>query len=182
MEENYESLEPKTYSTGSTNPPKKSGCLFAFLLMAAIFFIGIFSVLGAFNFRLWRRIEISAPNETVSIVVSVPLEEIAPAQAAKICVGNPLGITAESIPLAYQMYYNLPNGLHITYVEPGSAADEVGIEEGDILLRVENTSVTSNSELESALYSYVPGDTVKLIIYRNGMQYSVSVTLGEAHG
>ena len=175
MEENYESLEPRTYRTGSTNPPKKSGCLFAFLLMAAIFFIGIFSVLGAFNFRLWRCIEISAPNETVSIVVSVPLDETAPAQAAKVCVGNPLGISVESIPLAYQMYYNLPNGLHITYVEPGSAADVAGLLVGDILLSVENIPVTSGDELDTALSSCVPGDSIQLLIYRNGSQISVTV-------
>ena len=167
--------EHETYRTGSTNPPKKSGCLFAFLLMAAIFFIGIFSVLGAFNFRLWRRIEISAPNETVSIVVSDPLEDTIPAQAAKICEGNPLGITVESISLVYQMYYNLPNGLHITYIEPGSVADRAGIELGDILLSVENVPVTSNDELENALCSYTLGDTIQLVIYRNGQQVSIHV-------
>ena len=84
--------------------------------------------------------------------------------------------------MVYQMYYRLPNGLLINSVEPGSAADAVGIEEGDILLRMDNTSVTTPQELESAIYKYAPGDTVKLIIYRSGRQYSVTVTLGEAHG
>jgi len=408
MEENFESLEPRTYSTGTTKPPKKSGCLIAFILVVAIFFIGIFSVMGLFNFRLLRRIEITNPNETVSIVVTGPQDETTPLQtdgtaeemgigvtdspisyenipqegslslqdiyekvidsvvsiictgpggsstgtgvilstegyvvtnahvvegAGKIqvlltdgreieatligadsisdlavlhiqadnlfaaqlgdssvlrvgdvvvAIGDPLGvalrgtmtdgivsainrnvtvggrvmnliqtnaainsgnsggpllncygqvigintmkigdsvsaagveglgfaipsatvsnivnqllqqgyvsgrpalgITGESISLVYQMYYRLPNGLLITAVEPGGAADTAGIQEGDVLLRVDTVSVTGPQELETALYQYASGDTVKLIIYRRGKQYAVTVTLDEYHG
>ena len=402
MYENYEPLEPRTYRTGSTRPPKKRGCLFAFILIVLIFTIGIISCLGLINIRLWRNIDVSAPSETLSIVVSDPeyettaaisenlpiaiddsaisyenipqegglsLQEIytkvidsvvsiscsipggsatgtgviistdgyvvtnahvvegarqiqvlltdgraleatligadaitdlavleiqadnlVAAQLgdssvlrvgdAVVAIGDPLGITfrgtmtdgivsainrdvmvdgrvmnliqtnaalnsgnsggplincygqvigintmkigdyysaagvegigfaipsatvshivnqllqqgyvsgrpylgisGESISLVYQMYYRLPNGLHITYVESGSPAEAAGIKTGDILMRVEKTTVTSNEELETALYSYSPGDTVKLMIYRNGKQYSVTVTLSEA--
>ncbi len=177
MEEHFEPLESRTYSTGSTKPPKKSGCLIAFLLMVAIFFIGIISSMGLMNFSLLRRIEISDPNETVSIVVYDPTESIDPAQTAKAGITNSLGITGESIPLVYQMYYQLPNGLMITAVEPGSAADSAGIGPGDILLAVENVPITGPQELETALFDLSAGDTVKLTVYRNGNQNSVSVTL-----
>ena len=404
MEEYFEPIEPRTYRTGSTKPPKKSGCLFAGILIFLIFAIGIISCLGLINIRLWRNIDVSEPNETVSIVVSDPEDEeqqptaisenpsigiadspisyenipqegslslqdiyekvidavvsiscnlpggsstgtgvilstdgyivtnahvvedarsiqvlltdgrtfdatligadrisdlavleikadnLVAAQLGDssvlrvgdvvVAIGDPLGIafrgtmtdgivsainrnvtvdgrimnliqtnaalnsgnsggplincygqvigintmkigdsvssagveglgfaipsatvshivnqlleqgyvpgrpslgiSGESISRVYQMYYRLPNGLLINYVEPGSSADQVGIEIGDVLLRVNNTSVSSNDELESALYSYAPGDTVNLVIYRNGKQYSVSVTLGEA--
>ena len=402
MYENYEPLEPRTYRTGSTRPPKKRGCLFAFILIVLIFTIGIISCLGLINIRLWRNIDVSAPSETLSIVVSDPEYETTAATGedlpiaiddsaisyenipqegglslqeiytkvidsvvsiscripggsatgtgviistdgyvvtnahvvegarqiqvlltdgraleatligadaitdlavleiqadnlvaaqlgdssvlrvgdAVVAIGDPLGITfrgtmtdgivsainrdvmvdgrvmnliqtnaalnsgnsggplincygqvigintmkigdaysaagvegigfaipsatvshivnqllqqgyvsgrpslgisGESISLVYQMYYRLPNGLHITYVESGSPAEAAGIKTGDILMRVEKTTVTSNEELETALYSYSPGDTVKLMIYRNGKQYSVTVTLSEA--
>lgn len=179
--EHYEPQESGTYRTGSTNPPKKSGCLFAFILIILIFTIGIISSLGLVNIRLWRNIDVSDPNETVSIVVSGPEEEDAP-QTVKICIGDPLGIQAESISILYQMYYNLPNGLHITYITPDSPADQAGLAVGDILLRVDNIPVTSTDELNSALNSYAPGDEVTLTVYRSGKEYSVSVTLGEAHG
>ena len=181
MEENFEPLESRTYSTGSTKPPKKSGCLIAALLMLAIFFIGIVSSLGLINFRLLRRIEITNPNETESILVSDPEEAEADSAVKTAEIPNPLGLSGESIPLIYQMYYQLPNGLLITHVAPGSCADAVGIEEGDILLQVENQGITGIQELDTALSAYVPGDTVKLLIYRQGKQYSVSVTLGEYH-
>ena len=114
------------------------------------------------------------PSATVSHIVNQLLQQ-------GYVSGRPyLGISGESISLVYQMYYRLPNGLHITYVESGSPAEAAGIKTGDILMRVEKTTVTSNEELETALYSYSPGDTVKLMIYRNGKQYSVTVTLSEA--
>lgn len=178
--EHYEPQESGTYRTGSTNPPKKSGCLLAFILIFLIFSIGIVSSLGLVNIRLWRNIDVSEPNETVSIVVSDPVED-AP-QTVKVCIGDPLGIQVESISLLYQMYYDLPNGLHITYVEPGSPADQAGLTVGDILLRVENVSVTSTDELEKALYAFDPGATVQLTIHRGSDQISVSVTLGEIPG
>ena len=178
--EHYEPQESGTYRTGSTNPPKKSGCLFAFILILLIFTIGIVSSLGLVNIRLWRNIDVSEPNETVSIVVSDPVEDTP--QTAKICIGDPLGIQVESISLLYQMYYDLPNGLHITYVEPGGPADKAGLTVGDILLRVEDISVTGTEELENALCSFTPGDTIQLTIYRESEQISVSVTLGEIPG
>lgn len=178
MEEHFEPLEPRTYRTGSTKPPKKSGCLLAFILMVAIFTIGIISCLGLFNFRLLRHIEISDPNETVSIVVTGPKEDKTAGQPAVASQEPFLGISGESVSLVYQMYYHLPNGLLITAVEPGSAADAAGIKNGDVLIQVGNTPVAGPQELETALSSYVSGDTVALILYRNGKQYSVAVTLG----
>ena len=408
MEENFEPLEPRTYRTGSTNPPKKAGCLFAFILMLLIFSVGIISSLGLFNIRLLRRIDISDPNETVSIVVSDPEEDtcaetqlqiacdpsvdisdspisyenipqegslslqdiyekvidavvsiscsvpggntsgtgvilsqdgfivtnahvvedatriqvlltdgrsleasligadkisdlavleiqadnLVSAQLGDssvlrvgdvvVAIGDPLGIelrgtmtdgivsainrdvtvdgrvmnliqtnaalnsgnsggpllncygqvigintvkigdtfsaagveglgfaipsatvehivnqllqqgyvsgrpslgiTGDRISMIYQMYYHLPNGLHITNVAPDSAAAKAGIQTGDILLRLDGVSITGSEDLENALYAYTAGDTVTLIIYRNGKQYSVSVTLEEARG
>ena len=107
MEEHFEPLEPRTYRTGSTKPPKKSGCLLAFILMVAIFTIGIISCLGLFNFRLLRHIEISDPNETVSIVVTGPKEDKAVGQTAVASQEPSLGISGESVSLVYQMYYQL---------------------------------------------------------------------------
>lgn len=407
MQEHFEPLEPITYRTGSTNPPKKSGCLFPFLLMLAIFSLGIVSCLGLFNIRLWRNIDVSDPNETVSIVVSDPIDETVADEVSKaaqepnigisdsdisyenipqegslslqaiyekvidsvvsisctlpggsatgsgvilseegyvvtnahvvegakeiqvlltdgrtldasligadkisdlavleitadnlvaaqlgdssvlrvgdvvVAIGDPLGvalrgtmtdgivsainrdvtvdgrvmnliqtnaalnsgnsggpllncygqvigintmkigdtvsaagveglgfaipsttvshivnqllqqgyvsgrpflgISGEQVSLLYQMYYHLPSGLQITYVEPNSSADIAGLKTGDILLRFGDTKITNSDDLESALYAYSPGDTVDLVVFRGSRNYSVSVTLGEAH-
>ena len=94
--------------------------------------------------------------------------------------GRPdLGITGERVSSFYQLYYRLPQGLYITEVREDSAAHSAGIEVGDILMAIDDTSITSSDALKTVLYGYVPGDTVTAIIYRGGRQYSVAITLGE---
>ena len=97
--------------------------------------------------------------------------------------GRPtLGIKGEALSSFYQYYYRLPAGLYVTQVEPGSDAHRVGIEEGDLLLSIGGTRITSYDELRSAIYSYQVGDTVEVVIYRSGQQYLVELTLSEAKG
>jgi len=95
--------------------------------------------------------------------------------------GRPtLGITGESVSSFLQRRYRLPAGLFITEVTPGGPADEAYIEYGDILISVDGTRITDMENLNSVLYAYSTGDTVELIIYRSGLQYTLDLTLGEA--
>ena len=97
--------------------------------------------------------------------------------------GRPsLGLEGETISGVYQYYYRMPPGLYITWVQPGSSAAEQGIEDGDILLSINDKSVTSMDDLRSAIYEYEVGQTVEAVIYRAGQRYLVELTLGEAHG
>ena len=92
------------------------------------------------------------------------------------------GFSGQTISNIEQAWYRLPAGVLITQVEDGSAAEKAGITEGDVLLSVDETRVTNTQTLESLLYSYQAGDTVTVILYRGGKQYSVALTLGEADG
>ena len=97
--------------------------------------------------------------------------------------GRPsLGITGESVPIAYQRFYGMPGGLYITGVEEDSAADEMGIEPGDILVSIDEVNITDGDVLSTALYAYKAGDKVELIVYRAGRYYSLELTLNEATG
>lgn len=97
--------------------------------------------------------------------------------------GRPyLGISGEGISEFYQFYYRLPRGLYITEVDEKSSAAEVGLESGDILMSIDDTSITSSHVLETLLYGYVPGDTIQAVVYRAGRQYKVTLTVGEAKG
>ncbi|MBP3673372.1 MAG: trypsin-like peptidase domain-containing protein [Oscillospiraceae bacterium] len=97
--------------------------------------------------------------------------------------GRPtLGITGESVSNFYQRYYRLPAGLYITEVEEGCGADEVGIQPGDILISIDGTQISSSDDLNTILYNHAVGDTVNVIIYRSGRQYTVDLTLTESKG
>ena len=116
------------------------------------------------------------PSATVTDIVNQIIEQ-------GYVSGRPtLGITGESISNLYHFYYRLPKGLYITAVDAGSSADQVGIEEGDILLSIDGTDISSPDALKAQLYNYEPGDQVQAVIYRSGQQYAVTLTVGEANG
>ena len=97
--------------------------------------------------------------------------------------GRPtLGLTGESLSTFYQHYYRLPAGLYITDVEYGSDAYKKGVEDGDILLSINDIRVTSLDEMKAAIADFEVGQTVEVIIYRGGQQYLLELVLAEDKG
>ena len=95
--------------------------------------------------------------------------------------GRPtIGITGQDISSFDQLYYRLPQGIYITQVDASSDAAAKGITPGDILLQFDGVRITDSNSLKNALYSHNAGDTVTVVIYRSGTQYSVEITLDEA--
>lgn len=96
--------------------------------------------------------------------------------------GRPkIGIAGQNLPLYYRQRYKIPNGLLITQVEQGSAAEKAGIQVGDILLQLDGVHITEAEDVESVLYAHEIGDTLNAVLYRykNTTRYEVTITLGE---
>ena len=97
--------------------------------------------------------------------------------------GRPgLGITVQQLSTLDRLYYNIPQGLYITEVQPGSSAAEAGIQPGDVLLSIDDTATATAEGLQQLLYSHKAGDVVTVHIYRGGTRYKAVLTLDEAHG
>lgn len=97
--------------------------------------------------------------------------------------GRPdIGLHGDTLSTFYQHYYRLPAGLYVTDVEIGSDAHKKGIEQGDIIISVDDTRITSMDELKSYLYNCEVGQNVNVIVYRSGQQYKVQLTLHEDKG
>ena len=95
--------------------------------------------------------------------------------------GRPdLGINGTALSSFYQYYYRLPAGVYINEVDEGSDAQMKGILPKDILLSVAGQRVTSMEDVQTVLYAHEAGETVEVIIYRNGQQYRVDLTLAES--
>ncbi len=65
-------------------------------------------------------------------------------------------------------------------ITPGSAADEAEIQEGDILLSLGGTEITSDTDLGSIIREHDVGDTISMTILRDGERQQVEVTLQQA--
>lgn len=63
----------------------------------------------------------------------------------------------------------IKKGVCVTGVEPDSPADRAGLREGDVLVIVENDSITSTSSERVALDRVAVGDSVSLVVNRKGV-------------
>ena len=61
----------------------------------------------------------------------------------------------------------------------GSAAEQAGIQSGDLILKLEEEQITSGDSLSSAISAYKPGDKATITIQRDGKEMTVEVTFGE---
>jgi S1-C subfamily serine protease len=70
-------------------------------------------------------------------------------------------------------------GALVEEVSPGTAADEAGLEPGDLVISIEGAPVQSGGDLAAQIQTHQPGDDVDLQVVRDGEQTTVTVTLGE---
>ncbi len=95
-----------------------------------------------------------------------------------------LGISARDISSDMSSAYGIPEGIYVTSVASGSAAEKVGITEQSVITKFDGVSVSTVSALESRLEYYAAGETVEVTLQVNtGSGYTektVSVTLGSA--
>lgn len=73
----------------------------------------------------------------------------------------------------------LPNhaGVLIEKVIEKSAGEDAGLQPGDVILKIDQTLITSNTELHEKIGSKRPGDNIKVEFYRNGKTYQTEVRL-----
>lgn len=72
------------------------------------------------------------------------------------------------------------DGAKIKNVEKGSAADNAGLKEGDIITKIGSKKISDPDDLATAVASYKPKEEVNIHYTRNGKSDEVKATLGEA--
>jgi putative serine protease PepD len=71
-------------------------------------------------------------------------------------------------------------GALVRGITSGGAADQAGLQQGDVVTAVNGTAIKTGSELAGAIASHQPGESVTLTVTRDGQSRQVSVTLGTA--
>lgn len=91
-----------------------------------------------------------------------------------------LGITAQTINASQaKMYDNLlREGVYVRSVEKNGPADAAGVKEGDIIVKLNETVITSMADLTAAKKSFHAGDTAVLTVYRDGSEQALNITFG----
>ena len=93
-----------------------------------------------------------------------------------------LGISWQAISPYLARRYRLPVewGVYITGVEPGSPADQAGLQVGDIIVQIGETQLDETHSYINALFQFQPGDQVLLKLVCDGESMELQVVLGES--
>jgi len=95
-----------------------------------------------------------------------------------------LGVQLQTITDEARTYYGMPEGAYVYNVFEGSGAYEAGIRKGDVITKLEGTTIYSNSSAREILQYYRQGEevTVKYSRMENGeyVSHEVTVVLGGA--
>jgi hypothetical protein len=70
------------------------------------------------------------------------------------------------------------DGVRLGSIVPGSAAEQAGLLAGDVLVRLDETGLQGFSDLRALLERHRPGETVRLVYLRDGLDHATSITLG----
>ena len=94
-----------------------------------------------------------------------------------------LGIVGVDVTSDVAKTYNMPTGVYVAQVMEGAAAEQAGIQKGDIITKFDGKDVTSMEKLSYNMQYYAAGTTVYVVIERssNGQyeEQTISVTLGK---
>ena len=80
-----------------------------------------------------------------------------------------LGVTTEKV----------DDGVKITDISKGSAAEKTGLKEGDVITKVGSKKITNPEELMNAVTTYKPKEDVTISYKRDGKAADTKATLGE---
>ncbi len=95
-----------------------------------------------------------------------------------------IGINISNIDQKLLQEDKLPTteGAYVRGLLDGGAAQDAGIQEGDIITGVEGRAITNVTQLQEQIGKYRPGDEVKLSLLRQNKTEDVNVTLRDRNG
>ncbi len=93
-----------------------------------------------------------------------------------------LGVSYNDVDPEMAAAFHLPvaEGVVVSEVLDGSPSGKAGVRKGDIITRIEDTTVTSGGDLRRVLRGRRPGETVRLALRRGAEAKNVSVLLAAA--
>jgi len=108
-----------------------------------------------------------------------PEEAAPPERQPEEQTSRKLGVNIQTLTpdLAEQLGYKNAKGVVITDVEPGSPADEAGLQRGDLIQEVNRKEVQTIQDFEKQLRGLKSGDAVALLVRRGANTFFIAVNM-----
>lgn len=138
---------------------------------------------GAVNFEGAARISELTARVTAVLAAGRVTPKYARAAAAPAMEGDSRGYGAYlgTIP-DYSATEATSGGVKLSDVRPGGPADKAGIRGGDVLVEMAGTRIENLYDMTYALQDHKPGETIEVVVLRNGKRLTLRATLGSRGG
>ena len=81
--------------------------------------------------------------------------------------------------IANYLGYDGKDGIVVTQVVPGSPADKVGLQQGDVIVEINHAKVKEPADVANTVSKLKTGDKVTLLVWRKGALTPYDVTLAD---
>ncbi|MCB1671398.1 MAG: Do family serine endopeptidase [Gammaproteobacteria bacterium] len=117
-----------------------------------------------------------------SIPSNVALNVVEQLREAGIVQRGLLGVQIKEVTYALAESFDLdrPQGAFVDLVSPGSPAEAAGIQIEDIILSFNGQEIINSTDLPFFVGQNRPGTQSEVLVYRNGRQLALNVTLGSS--
>jgi Trypsin-like serine proteases, typically periplasmic, contain C-terminal PDZ domain len=75
---------------------------------------------------------------------------------------------------------NSMNGVYIVEVSKGSAAEEAGLKQGDVIIAIDGQRISDGASVQEKVNNYHPGEKAVVTYIRDGKENNVEVTFHAA--
>jgi S1-C subfamily serine protease len=122
----------------------------------------------------------TAENIGFAIAIDAAKQTIQQAINEPLAATGYIGVSTQTVTadMAYQMNLTVQDGAYIIATTDGGPAADAGIESGDVITSVDGQTIHSADDLGRVLGQHQPGDTVPIVVNRDGQERSFDVTLG----
>ena len=110
---------------------------------------------------------------------AIPIDTVKPKLSGLLKPILKLGIAARDITSQLSEQYNVPEGVYVAEVQEFSAAEKCGLQVGDVIQKFDGKSIKTVEEINQIKSTHNSGDTVAIVVYRNGNTKTLQLTLTE---
>ena len=118
-------------------------------------------------------------DEIEGLGFAIPINAVKPKIENLIKPLLKIGISVVDINDSLSKQYNLPIGVYIQQIEEFSPAEKAGLMPGDVITKFDGKTVKAVQEINELKQKHKSGDTVEVVISRDGKSKTLSLKLSE---
>ena len=126
---------------------------------------------------------IADPTQAQNIGFAIPISRAKPIIADLRAGRKPafLGVSTKNVTpaLAQELGLKVDKGAYVSQITPSTPADKVGIHVGDVILSIGGMTISNSSDVQTAVRTHRPGETVDVVVDRKGQRQTFQPKLAQ---